>query len=180
MKTFLTKRYCKTEEQFPLQICGERAARHVHYGATTCFSCRAFFRSPIFPVQFYLIWIILCAFIFLHFSSGGVCRTTLQQSTSAGAGASVTSTARPEGTVSTAGQQSWNPMWAYFNVFGRYMKCLSVGMNPNYVLTEEEKHKRFHKKKGKRGSESGDDVMEISSQTGLRSGKMFKLWDIVR
>ena len=29
------------------QICGERAARHVHYGATTCFSCRAFFRRSL-------------------------------------------------------------------------------------------------------------------------------------
>ena len=25
-------------------VCGAAAARHVHYGATTCFSCRAFFR----------------------------------------------------------------------------------------------------------------------------------------
>ena len=83
MKTFLTKRYCKTEEQFPLQICGERAARHVHYGATTCFSCRAFFRSPIFPVQFYLIWIILCesfSFNFLQAESAEqhCCKVHLQ------------------------------------------------------------------------------------------------------
>ena len=29
------------------KVCGEAAARHVHYGATTCFSCRAFFRRSI-------------------------------------------------------------------------------------------------------------------------------------
>ena len=28
-------------------VCGEPAAKHVHYGATTCFSCRAFFRRSI-------------------------------------------------------------------------------------------------------------------------------------
>lgn len=28
-------------------VCGEAAAKHVHYGATTCFSCRAFFRRSI-------------------------------------------------------------------------------------------------------------------------------------
>ena len=28
-------------------VCGAAAARHVHYGATTCFSCRAFFRRSI-------------------------------------------------------------------------------------------------------------------------------------
>ena len=29
------------------KVCGEAAARHIHYGATTCFSCRAFFRRSI-------------------------------------------------------------------------------------------------------------------------------------
>ena len=28
-------------------VCGAAAAKHVHYGATTCFSCRAFFRRSI-------------------------------------------------------------------------------------------------------------------------------------
>ena len=46
------------------------------------------------------------------------------------------------------------------------MKCLSVGMNPNYVLTEEEKKKRFDPKKtdkgrkGKRSLEHRDDSMD--------------------
>ena len=29
------------------RVCEEPAARHIHYGATTCFSCRAFFRRSI-------------------------------------------------------------------------------------------------------------------------------------
>ena len=28
----------------------------------------------------------------------------------------------------------------------RYMKCLAIGMNPNYVLSEDERKKRFRKK----------------------------------
>jgi len=34
-----------TEEKCP--VCGDNAAKHVHYGAMTCFSCRAFFRRSI-------------------------------------------------------------------------------------------------------------------------------------
>jgi hypothetical protein len=34
-----------SEEKCP--ICGDSAAKHVHYGAMTCFSCRAFFRRSI-------------------------------------------------------------------------------------------------------------------------------------
>ncbi len=29
------------------RICGEPAARHMHYGAITCFSCKAFFRRAV-------------------------------------------------------------------------------------------------------------------------------------
>merc|ERR1719474_2098023 len=29
------------------KVCNEPAAKHVHYGAMTCFSCRAFFRRSI-------------------------------------------------------------------------------------------------------------------------------------
>jgi hypothetical protein len=30
--------------------------------------------------------------------------------------------------------------------FHRYMKCLAVGMNPNYVLSEDERRRRFRKR----------------------------------
>jgi hypothetical protein len=29
------------------KVCLEPAAKHIHYGAVTCFSCRAFFRRSI-------------------------------------------------------------------------------------------------------------------------------------
>ena len=29
------------------QVCGEQAARHIHYGGVSCYSCRAFFRRSI-------------------------------------------------------------------------------------------------------------------------------------
>ena len=59
----------------------------------------------------------------------------------------------------------------------RYMKCLSIGMNPNYVLTEEEKKKRFHKGdkrgKGKRSPDPRDDSMDSmdAASTGFHSGE---------
>ena len=41
------------------------------------------------------------------------------------------------------------------------MKCLAIGMNPNYVLSEEERKKRFKKK-----NNSGEFQAEIESQPG--------------
>ena len=51
------------------------------------------------------------------FSSDEVCRTTLQPSTSAGAGVTATLTARPGATVSTAGQGLSIPHVAICNLF---------------------------------------------------------------
>ena len=53
------------------------------------------------------------------------------------------------------------------------MKCLAVGMNPNYVLSEDERKKRFRKK-----NNSGPltDIVEDkskvlqSSETNISSG----------
>ena len=53
------------------------------------------------------------------------------------------------------------------------MKCLAVGMNPNYVLSEEERKKRFRKKNN---SGSLPDIVEDkskvlhSSETNISSG----------
>ena len=41
------------------------------------------------------------------------------------------------------------------------MKCLAIGMNPNYVLSEEERKKRFKKKHN-----SGEFTAEIESESG--------------
>ena len=41
------------------------------------------------------------------------------------------------------------------------MKCLAIGMNPNYVLSEEERKKRFKKK-----NNSGEFQAEIERQPG--------------
>ena len=45
-----TTRYFWGDEKYLIflcQVCNEPAAKHVHYGAMTCFSCRAFFRRSI-------------------------------------------------------------------------------------------------------------------------------------
>jgi len=86
------------------KICGERAARHVHYGATTCFSCRAFFRR------------------------------SLQNKTAA------KYICRRKSTCDINVKTRKNCQYC------RYMKCLAIGMNPNYVLSEDERKKRFRKK----------------------------------
>ena len=59
------------------------------------------------------------------------------------------------------------------------MKCLSIGMNPNYVLTEDEKKKRFHKgdkRKGKKSPGHQDDSMDAvttgSPEPRPHSGKI--------
>ena len=41
------------------------------------------------------------------------------------------------------------------------MKCLAVGMNPNYVLSEEERKKRFRKKNN---SGPSPDIVEDKSK----------------
>ena len=43
------------------------------------------------------------------------------------------------------------------------MKCLAIGMNPNYVLSEEERKKRFKKK-----NSPGELTTEIETQQGKR------------
>ena len=45
------------------------------------------------------------------------------------------------------------------------MKCLAIGMNPNYVLSEEERKKRFKKK-----NSPGELTAEIETQQGKRQG----------
>eukprot|EP00092_Neocalanus_flemingeri_P011801 GFUD01012724.1.p1 GENE.GFUD01012724.1~~GFUD01012724.1.p1 ORF type:complete len:647 (-),score=130.74 GFUD01012724.1:296-2236(-) len=86
------------------KICAEPAARHIHYGATTCFSCRAFFRR------------------------------SLQNKTAA------KYVCRRHSMCEMKIKTRKNCQYC------RYMKCLAVGMNPTYVLTEEERKRRFKKR----------------------------------
>jgi len=99
------------------KICGERAARHVHYGAITCFSCRAFFRR------------------------------SLQNKTAA------KYICRRKSTCEINVKTRKNCQYC------RYMKCLAIGMNPNYVLSEEERKKRFKKK-----NNPGELTAEVETQ----------------
>ena len=44
----VTKGLCKIMPgalQASCSVCGDAAASHLHYGAISCYSCRAFFRS---------------------------------------------------------------------------------------------------------------------------------------
>ena len=52
------------------------------------------------------------------------------------------------------------------------MKCLAVGMNPNYVLSEDERQKRFRKKKN---SGNGNDSLQLEESTENQNlGKSMK------
>ena len=50
----------------------------------------------------------------------------------------------------------------------RYMKCLTIGMNPNYVLSEDEKKKRFRRKNNSGGGGDEDNVKSpgVAGATG--------------
>ena len=89
------------------RICGEAAAKHVHYGAVTCFSCRAFFRRSIqngCPKNY------ACR-------KGGNCTITLKTRKNC--------------------QKC------------RFEKCLSAGMKTSWVLTDDERFRRFRKHREK-------------------------------
>jgi len=93
------------------KICAEPAARHVHYGATTCFSCRAFFRRSLQN----------------NTAAKYVC---MRQSVC-------------EMNIKTRKNCQ----------YCRYMKCLAVGMNPSYVLSEDERKRRFRKRRNNSATE---------------------------
>ena len=59
----------------------------------------------------------------------------------------------------------------------RYMKCLTIGMNPNYVLSEDEKKKRFRRKNNSGGGTDEENVKSPAVpgvaggfNTGMRMG----------
>eukprot|EP00092_Neocalanus_flemingeri_P045881 GFUD01051470.1.p1 GENE.GFUD01051470.1~~GFUD01051470.1.p1 ORF type:complete len:682 (-),score=136.96 GFUD01051470.1:677-2722(-) len=86
------------------KICAEPAARHTHYGARTCFSCRAFFRRSLQNKT-------AAKYVCMRHS---MCEMNIKTRKNC--------------------------------QYCRYMKCLAIGMNPTYVLSEEERNKRFKKR----------------------------------
>ena len=90
----------------------------------------------------------------------------------AGGRTSARSTARPGATVSTAGhytkitkprpESNMTPALLMLTMtlsYCRYMKCLTIGMNPNYVLSEDEKKKRFRRKNNSGGGGDEDRAL---------------------
>jgi len=114
------------------KICNEQAAKHVHYGAMTCFSCRAFFRRSIQNKT----------------AATYVCRRN------------------KECEINLKTRKNCQ--------FCRYQKCIEVGMKPTWVLTEEERTRRFRKVREKHtvdnpnssnidGYEVDNNVLEMQS-----------------
>lgn len=90
------------------RVCYEPAARHIHYGAVTCFSCRAFFRRSI-QNQSYEAY---------------KCRKQEQCD------------------INLKSRKSCQKC--------RFTKCLDIGMKSSWVLSEEERHRRFRKHREKK------------------------------
>eukprot|EP00090_Calanus_glacialis_P025704 TRINITY_DN4030_c0_g1_i1.p1 TRINITY_DN4030_c0_g1~~TRINITY_DN4030_c0_g1_i1.p1 ORF type:complete len:800 (+),score=137.49 TRINITY_DN4030_c0_g1_i1:357-2756(+) len=89
------------------KVCNEPAAKHVHYGAMTCFSCRAFFRRSIQNKT----------------AATYVCRRSKNCE------------------INLKTRKNCQ--------FCRYMRCIAVGMKPTWVLSEEERQRRFRKNREK-------------------------------
>lgn len=90
------------------KVCGEPAAKHIHYGAMSCFSCRAFFRRSIQN----------------RTANTYVCRRTRDCQ------------------INLKTRKNCQ--------FCRYERCLAVGMKPSWVLSPDERERRFRKNKSKK------------------------------
>jgi len=122
------------------KVCSEPAAKHVHYGAMTCFSCRAFFRRSIQNKT----------------AATYVCRRSKNCE------------------INLKTRKNCQ--------FCRYMRCIAVGMKPTWVLSEEERQRRFRKnrekqeqqgqpgqKKEKKSHSRGNSFSEFDSEFTLDS-----------
>jgi len=92
------------------KICKEPAAKHIHYGAVSCFSCRAFFRRSIQNET----------------SETYVCRRN------------------KDCQINIKTRRNCQ--------YCRYRRCLDVGMKPSWVLSPDERERRFKKSKDKKNS----------------------------
>ena len=82
------------------QVCGDVANDHIHYGAISCYSCRAFFRRCRTKTPL-----------------GGRCESVCK--------------------IDVISRK--------FCAHCRYLKCLAMGMNPRWVMTEEDKKEKKEK-----------------------------------
>lgn len=123
------------------KVCNEPAAKHVHYGAMTCFSCRAFFRRSIQNKT----------------AATYVCRRSKNCE------------------INLRTRKNCQ--------FCRYARCIGVGMKPTWVLSEEERHRRFRKNrdKGEPGAGPGSSKQGggypagTSADPGPQFGQEFSL-----
>ena len=113
------------------QVCNEPAAKHVHYGAMTCFSCRAFFRFA------QMLLLIKPA------STHPPFRRSIQNKTAS------TYVCRRAKSCDINLKTRKNCQ------FCRYSRCLAVGMKPTWVLSEEERQRRFRKNREKQEVNGG-------------------------
>jgi len=90
------------------KVCGEPAAKHIHYGAMSCFSCRAFFRRSIQNKT----------------ANTYVCRRN------------------KDCQINLKTRKNCQ--------YCRYERCLGVGMKPSWVLSPDERERRFRKTKEKK------------------------------
>jgi len=110
------------------KVCNEPAAKHVHYGAMTCFSCRAFFRRSIQNKT----------------ASTYVCRRSK--------------------TCEINLRTRKNCQYC------RYGKCIGAGMKPSWVLSEDERQRRFRKNRDRGSNDQtsqSNQGMERNSQSEL-------------
>jgi len=105
------------------KVCGEPAAKHIHYGAMSCFSCRAFFRRSIQNKT----------------ANTYVCRRN------------------KDCQINLKTRKNCQ--------YCRYERCLGVGMKPSWVLSPDERERRFRKTKEKKETklESVMDSCDSSS-----------------
>lgn len=97
------------------QVCGDAARNHVHYGATSCYSCRAFFRR--------------------NTSSENYKKYNCQRRNSC--------------VISPATRTLCS--------YCRYQKCLQVGMQPEYVMNDNEKRELKIKRENKSTKQTSYD-----------------------
>ncbi len=90
------------------RVCLEPAAKHIHYGAVTCFSCRAFFRRSVQQTNTRAY----------NCRKSGNCEITLKTRKNC--------------------QKC------------RYEKCVAIGMKTSWVLSEDERRRRFRKSREKK------------------------------